>query len=63
MKYAIHGAILFVWFAAARYALVCFERDGYDIKLVAIMFLSGFMACSQLALALSEFEEIVSKGE
>lgn len=59
MKYAIHGAILFVWFAATRYAMVNLEQNGYDLGLVAIIFLCGVMACSQLFVIMTEAEEIV----
>jgi len=62
MKYAIHGSILFVWFAATRYAMVCLEEYGYDIGLVAILFLCGVIACAQLFILLTEAEELVTKG-
>ncbi len=59
MKYAIHGAILFVWFAATRYAMVNLEQNGYDLGLVAIIFICGVMACSQALLLFTAAEDII----
>jgi len=61
MKYAIHSAILSIWFVATRYSIVCLERDGYDIGLIAILFLCGVICCSQLFLLFCDFEEAVCK--
>jgi len=59
MKYITHVAILFVWFAATRYAMVNLEQNGYDLGLVAIIFICGVMACAQALLLLTEAEDMI----
>jgi len=61
MKYIIHTAIVAIWASAINYTIICFERDGYDLLLVAIIFICGIMVCSQLFILLTEAEEIVCR--
>jgi hypothetical protein len=61
MKYLIHGFVLLFWANCVHYAMNALDKQGYDILLVAVLFFSGVVACSQLFLLITEAEEIVCK--
>jgi len=56
IKHLIFGSI---WSISLVYTLGELESGKTDLILGVAIFLCGFMACSQLAIALTEAEEII----
>jgi hypothetical protein len=59
MKYLIHTTLVVFWANCVHYAMNALEQQGYDLLLVAVIFLCGVIACSQAFILLTEAEEIV----
>jgi len=61
MKYLIHAALVVFWANCVHYAIIQLEQ-GYDLLLVAVLFLCGVIACSQAFILLTEAEETICRS-